>query len=287
MEWRWLVDNALNFAPYVTVLAFAAAAYAVFGRQWPLAILSLLIVVGAGGYMVRSDALLARAHDCGAVPRLRIATFNVQAGAADLQAFAQFTEERGIHVVVLQEMTFDASLDAGALYDRYPHRAASSPRWIEILSTVPLADVGSYHVFGQSEERRVWQARLSEPFEAELYFLHAQNSRSALLHSVRIGQFQVLDGLLASGDLSAIVAGDMNATVLDPSFAGLLHNTGLRSAIAGRRDSPSWPSSAGPLGLRIDHVLQRGFEVCDVTVGPGFGSDHRPVVVELAEAPPG
>ena len=49
MELRWVIDNALNFAPHAAVIALALAAYAIFGRHWSLAVVSLLVVVVAGG----------------------------------------------------------------------------------------------------------------------------------------------------------------------------------------------------------------------------------------------
>jgi endonuclease/exonuclease/phosphatase (EEP) superfamily protein YafD len=282
MEIRWIVDNALNFAPHGAVLALAVAAYAIFGRHWSMAIASLLIVVVAGAYIARSDALLAHAHECSSEPRLTVATFNVQAGAADLEAFAEFVEARDVDVIVLQEMTAIAAFRASSLQEAYPYSAASRPRWVEIVSKVPLESVGSFHVPAQSEARRIWRVTLSEPVATDLYFLHGMTPRSALHHGMRSDQFSVLEDVVGDASTPAIVLGDMNATVLDPSFSRMLRATGLQTAVDGRRDSSSWPSSIGLLGVRIDHVLQRGFEVCSVERGPSFGSDHRPVVVELA-----
>lgn len=282
MEIRWIVDNALNFAPHAAVLALAVAAYAIFGRHWSLAIASLLIVVVGGAYIARSDALLARAHECGNGPRLTVATFNIQAGAADLDAFVEFAEARDVDVIVFQEMNSIAAFRANSLHEAYPYSAASRPRWVEIVSKVPLESVGSFHVPAQSEARRVWRVTLTEPIATDLYFLHGMTPRSALHHGMRADQFSVLEEVVGDASTPAIVLGDMNATVLDPSFSAMLRATGLRTAVDGRRDSSSWPTGIGLLGIRIDHVLQRGFEVCSVERGPSFGSDHRPVVAELA-----
>lgn len=287
MDIRWIVDNALNFTPHLAVLALALAAYAIFGRHWTITIAALVFVVLSVGYIARSDALLARAHDCGPVPQLRIATFNVQAGAADLEEFAQYAEREDIEIVILEEMTRSASFRADALYERYPYRAASSPRWVEILSTIPLDSVGSYRVFGESQARHVWRATITDPFAAEIYFFHGQTSRSADLHEVRSKQYDLVTALLGETSTPAIVVGDMNATVLDPTFASMLRATDLRTSVDGHHESPSWPSGSGPLGIRIDHVLERGFEVCSVDVGPSLGSDHRAVVVGLAASQSG
>jgi endonuclease/exonuclease/phosphatase (EEP) superfamily protein YafD len=283
MEWPRFLENVLNFTPQIAAFLLVVAAFAVFRRRWLIAATGLLVVLLVGAYVFRSDALLARAGDCSnAGPTLRIATFNLQGGRGDLDAFAHFAEEHDVQVVVLQELTFEAAFRARALDARYPYSVVSNPAWVAILSTDPLAEVGSYNVFGQTEQRRIWQATLTEPFAARLIFFHAQNSRSELLNTMRLDQYEVVEQVLAADDAPAIVAGDMNATVLDRAFAAMLRATGLRSAIEGTRDSPSWPSGLGWFGIRIDHVLERGYQVCDVTIGPDLGSDHRPVAVELA-----
>jgi endonuclease/exonuclease/phosphatase (EEP) superfamily protein YafD len=45
---------------------------------------------------------------------------------------------------------------------------------------------------------------------------------------------------------------------------------------------PTWQAGFWPLALRIDHILVSP-ELCvsNATVGPAFGSDHRPVVAQL------
>lgn len=281
MEIRWIIDNALNFAPHAVVLVLAVGAYAVFGRHWPLAIASLVVVLLAGGYIARSDALLVRAQSCEADARITVATFNIQTTRSDLGSFARYAEAEGVDVIILQERTFFAGRRATELYERYPYRVASSPPWIEIVSKVPLDDVEAFPVSREGPDRWIWKATIADPLDIDLYFFHAVSARSPHDGDARSRQFELVKELL-DGSEPVIVAGDLNASVLDPSLASMLRSTGLRSAVSGRRDSPTWPSGLGFLGIRIDHVLERGFEVCRVETGPSFGSDHRPVVVELA-----
>ena len=281
MEVQWIVDNVLNFTPHIAVLALVIAAYAIFDRHWPVAIASLLIVAVGTGFIARSDALLVRAQECGVGTRVTIATFNVQNGRADLDAFARFIEAEDVDIVVLEEMSSLAIAGAGSLYEQFSYRASSRPRWVEILSKEPLEEVGSFHVPGQSKMRRIWRVTLTDPVATDLYFLHGMTPRSAIHREMRSNQFALVAELLGETSTPAIVVGDMNATILDPSFAAMLRATDLRSAVAGRADAPSWPVILGPFGVHIDHVLERGFEVCSVTYGSSFGSDHRPMVVEL------
>jgi endonuclease/exonuclease/phosphatase family metal-dependent hydrolase len=76
--------------------------------------------------------------------------------------------------------------------------------------------------------------------------------------------------------------GDLNATPDAPSFTGLLRDSGLRDAFDGPRWRPTWRAGFWPLAIRIDHVLVSK-DVCveHVEVGPGLGSDHRPLMARL------
>ena len=125
------------------------------------------------------------------------------------------------------------------------------------------------------------RVQITTPVPVELYFMHGARPRSGQRLRLRELQFTAVEEALAGTSVPTLVVGDMNATVLSPAFASMLRRTGLRAAISGHHDSPSWPSVAGPLGVRTDHVLVRGFEVCRVDRGPSFGSDHHAIVAEL------
>jgi endonuclease/exonuclease/phosphatase (EEP) superfamily protein YafD len=75
------------------------------------------------------------------------------------------------------------------------------------------------------------------------------------------------------------VVGDLNATPWSSAFAGLAE-CGLRRAGSLR---PTWPSLGGGwIGIPIDHVLaSRHWRVRDAGLGPGLGSDHRPLLARL------
>ena len=80
-----------------------------------------------------------------------------------------------------------------------------------------------------------------------------------------------------------IVAGDFNCTPWSPFFSDLLAATGLHDSALGFGVWPTWNSSLLPLGLKIDHVLVTGGVVArNHQVGADVGSDHFPVIVDLA-----
>jgi endonuclease/exonuclease/phosphatase family metal-dependent hydrolase len=86
-----------------------------------------------------------------------------------------------------------------------------------------------------------------------------------------------------------VIAGDFNATRYHPSFRRLLSN---RLADAheerGRGWAMTWPRDRCPVPplMRLDHVLvSRDIGVRSIREGVGQGSDHRPIIAELALLP--
>lgn len=99
-------------------------------------------------------------------------------------------------------------------------------------------------------------------------------------------EFCDLEEVLRNETLPAIVCGDFNFTQ-DSAQADRLRAAGFRDALdhAGRGPRWTWPVS-GPLryvpGLRLDHVYLRGLHATDARTGVGHGSDHRPVIADVA-----
>jgi endonuclease/exonuclease/phosphatase (EEP) superfamily protein YafD len=82
------------------------------------------------------------------------------------------------------------------------------------------------------------------------------------------------------------VSGDFNATWGHRAFRRLL-DAGLVDAVAarGRPYQMTWPRDRRfvPPLTRIDHVLTRGpLAVTSIRTGDGRGSDHRPLVADVA-----
>ena len=89
----------------------------------------------------------------------------------------------------------------------------------------------------------------------------------------------------ASGDSRMLMVGDFNATWGNSGFVALLRD-GLTDGAAarGKATDMTWPNGAlAPPLTRIDHVLTgASLAVTEIATRPGFGSDHRCVVVTVA-----
>jgi endonuclease/exonuclease/phosphatase (EEP) superfamily protein YafD len=100
----------------------------------------------------------------------------------------------------------------------------------------------------------------------------------------RDAALQALPALIAGrGTDRTVLLGDFNCTPWSPLFRDLLAATGLRDSAQGFDFKPTWASRWLPFGIKIDHILVgRAIGVAGHQVGGDVGSDHFPVVVDIA-----
>src|SRR5262245_25992548 len=79
-----------------------------------------------------------------------------------------------------------------------------------------------------------------------------------------------------------IMLGDFNCTPWSPAFAELEARSRLRNSQLGFGTNPTWPTYLPGMQLPIDHcLLSASLVAVDRFVGPAFGSDHYPLVVDV------
>jgi len=231
--------------------------------------------------------LLSRHAPSATAPTLRVLTANLHARNADLAAFAALIAREQPDVVVLTEVPANIADAAARLTPRYPHTVIERvgafdvimlSRWpikqrrldrsagldFPVLSAVvcsPVASAGCATVIGLHGAR---------PFGRNV---HVRNAQLAL--AVRVAA--------ARGDEPVILVGDLNLTPWGPTFAALLDAGNLRDASIVRGLTATWPSPYASFGLLIDHVLVNPkVAVLGSRIGPDIGSDHLPVIADLA-----
>jgi endonuclease/exonuclease/phosphatase (EEP) superfamily protein YafD len=122
--------------------------------------------------------------------------------------------------------------------------------------------------------------------KVNLYLVHTEMPFFRMRFERGFGELAWLREEVAAREGPVIVAGDLNSTETSPHFEDLLRLGRLRDTRQSFGPQPSWPTWS-PLRLSLDHVLvSGGIGVVDRRLGPPFGSDHLPVVVDLvAEGP--
>ena len=269
------------------------------------AVLVLLISVFFPGPVVKIVAVVAVGISCVPIIRMppgpdgaarhtfRLITANLFVENRDPREFVAFLIRQQPDIVVTQETTpafqeairhsglfpFESSGDLRArddkkVFSRFPVREETPVA--EPAGSVPLA-------------RHPLRLLLDTPSgPVVLYAVHPESPRSPERWRQRNLYLEALTQsvLLEPKALPVIVAGDWNTPPWSGYFRDFFERTGYRSVL-GR----PWPATTRFLmrlqnyvlfGAAIDHVaLSPGLTMSQWKVGPKFGSNHLPVVVDI------
>jgi len=282
----WGFEILAHFRPQWAALSLLLLVIAVPLRAYTAAALCLACLLAH--LVPLAPYLLSRHAPSATAPTLRVLTANLHGRNADTAKFAALIAREQPDVVVLTEVPANFASVAASLTPSYPHTIMERPgaafemillsRWtikqrqvnrsagqsLPVLSAEvcsPVASAGCATVIGLHGAR---------PFGRGV---HLRNAQLAL--AVRVAA--------AKGDEPVILVGDLNLTPWAPTFAALLEAGNLRDASIVRGLTATWPTRHAAVGLLIDHVLVNPkVTVLGSRIGPDIGSDHQPVLADLA-----
>lgn len=275
--------------PLLAAPALAAVGVAVATRRRAMTLVAGALVVSHVAWAA-PDLYPARTLPEGVdgAPRLRLFSANVRFTNPDMGGIAAEIRAADPDVVALQEISpFNLSrLEAEGVLADHPHQwvdARPDTYGTAILSRLPLEDTEQWRAGGLPMARAtvVMGGR-----RLRLYDVHTRAPFGPGGAADWERQLAALGEVAEREAAPLVLAGDFNATSSHRSFRRLL-GTGLRDAHVerGRRFVATWPLDMRPLPplVHLDHVLvSDDIAVLDVREGTGRGSDHRPVVVDLA-----
>ncbi len=276
--------NAQTLWLFLPAYAIASAAWCF--RRFGLALVMTIVVVFHVATIVPSagpaDPIPAAARRA---PRLRVVTANVRFTNAEPEKLAGELLEADADVVFLQELTppMVRVLVAAGYEQRYPFFTLSSnkvPRGLGIYSRFPLHDVDVLRrglnpvLIAQIDVGRVHLSLVNVHLVSPPHGMRAHRASAALAETA-----------VREQPPPRVVAGDFNATPYNKTMHQM-RDLGLESAQqrGGHGLVPTWPNGAHlSLPVQVDHVLvDDALVVLDVRELRGSGSDHRPVLVDLA-----
>lgn len=221
-------------------------------------------------------------------PQLRIMSFNVLGmNRAHAEVLAEIRQHNP-DVLIIVEYTLHWEQALAPLKSEYPHQI-EQPRWhgfgIAIFSKLPLNDAGIVESMPLANDLPVVTATVDfagKPLQ--VFGVHLINPIGEARRELRGEQFAALAKHLGGGSAERILLGDFNCADWSSEFRGFLRATGLRDSRQGFGVLPSWsPQGLEILSIPIDHALvSQGLVVLRRATGNKAGSDHRPVIVDLA-----
>jgi len=223
---------------------------------------------------------------------LRLLALNMHGAATNRQAFSQLIAAQHPDLVMLTEMPGDMdrivretpalpayrvgepppSPWAVTLFSRWPVTRWSVDRGADGTARVLSADIC---------DTPLWRGCL------RVVALHAPRPFGNRARRQKEQLEIAADAAASAPDRRSVVAGDLNTTPWAPEFSALRARGNLvDSALFHGGLSATWLSRLPFVGLLIDHVLvSPEIGVLANKVGDDVGSDHLPVIVDLAVPP--
>ncbi len=112
---------------------------------------------------------------------------------------------------------------------------------------------------------------------------HPPAPESARSARRRDAQLDAIASFVRVGSAPTVLLGDLNTTPWGHAFRALVAESRLRDTSRGVGFQWSWPASFWPLAMPIDHApVSEDVRVLDRRMGPPIGSDHLPLVLDIA-----
>jgi endonuclease/exonuclease/phosphatase (EEP) superfamily protein YafD len=286
-RWEWRLELIAHFREPALVLSLAGSALMLPNRRSVAIGIGLLALCQAWGLSncswpnpVFPDALSSS--------RLRVLEANVlydNDNRADLIALVLRERPDVLGLIEVSRSWIDGLEPIRSEYPyRYDYPAEGNgtglalwlkarPTSVEWISPLTEGGIPALHAVLDfaGKRRHLWLIHLVSPFD-----------RPVELQSGR--EFAVLADRIQRDGGSALAFGDFNSTDGSPHFRRFLERSGLRDSRLGFGRQASWPSWS-PYRIAIDHAfLSSDLAVVRRSLGPKIGSDHFPMLFEIAPA---
>lgn len=288
-RYGWAFDLAANFrVQYVAVDALLAVACVLQRKPiWCLALAACAVFSARPVLPYVALPIDAVAAAPVSQHTIKVLSANVYFHNRSAKRLLDIVGEESPDIVLLVEYTAAWAAQLDELRVAYPHYLEGpqrNPYGVALFSRFEFDAIKRIPV-GYAEGIQAVVRTPDGPFT--LIGVHLRSPTSPSDAAMRNTQ---LDGLATrvsrlTGPLAVI--GDFNITPYSPYFEDWLARTRLTDTRRGRTLSPSWPVQLPILGIPIDHcVVSRGVVIVRHRGLPAFGSDHYPILAELALAPP-
>jgi endonuclease/exonuclease/phosphatase family metal-dependent hydrolase len=234
---------------------------------------------------------------------IRVLSCNTMNGNADSVALAKMIRDYSVDVVALQEAPKKFKLDLPKGWNTY-HEG-----FLVILSRFPIEQgesVLTYHPPHKWKRHSLLASVVNTPIgRIAFHSVHLPSARYGLQNIIsrkmgvdpekadllvtetmtRTSASKLVLSKINSTVLPSIVAGDFNMPRQSAIFRGFWG--GYENAFAQTSTGYGWTFHDAfkgiPVPLAIDHVLSRnGATPLSFRIGPDIGSDHRPVIADIA-----
>jgi endonuclease/exonuclease/phosphatase (EEP) superfamily protein YafD len=215
-------------------------------------------------------------------PTLRIVAFNVKSGNHRYDQLAPLIARLQPDILGLVELTPAWAHAADSASSRVRPRGFVVQRGaygMGLLSAATPTALSARHFPADGPVALIARFKIRDrPLTFVLVHVH-----TPFAGSVHERELRALAAARPSLGSRLIVCGDFNTVSWAAQFQNFSRSTGLTDVFRGAWHAYSWPSWSRLLGVPLDHCLiSSGLAVRERHFGPSIGSDHFPLVVDVA-----
>lgn len=279
-RFSWVFEPLTFFRLQYAVVLVGAMLFALALRRLPLAALALALA--AANLAVIAPFRSAQPTPSAGGDSVRLLVFNVDAGNHRYGELTGFVEEVDPDLIGLTELTPAWTRALGPALAGFAQRRLA-----------PRANEYGIGLYSRRSLTRTQLARFPADgpeailarFELDgrpITFLlaHVHTPFAGPIHHRELEAIAAARATLGS---RLIVCGDFNTVPWASAFRRFVSSTGLTDLYAGSWPAYSWPTWSPLLRVPLDHCLvSGGLTVVARRFGPDLGSDHFPLVVDVA-----
>lgn len=282
-RWHWMLDLTTHWPAQLAVSALAPALVLLGARRWKWAMLPVAVVAVNAAWI----APLYWPHTPAPTqePVLRAMAANVYTGNRDTTLLLDLVREEHPAILAVLEIDRRWAQVLRELEQDYPHhiqRPRQDNFGIALFSQHPILSQRVEHL-ADSDVPTIFATLDFHSQPVHVVVTHPLPPVSRVYAASRNRHMEALGERVAALEGPVVVLGDLNATSWSPVFADFVRATNLQDSRRGFGIQPTWPAGAWHLRIAIDHVLvSPGLVVTQRRVGPTIGSDHLPIIVDVA-----
>lgn len=217
---------------------------------------------------------------------ITMAVLNVHYQNDGYTQVADYLRERDPDIIIISEFTSAWQDALDFLRESHSHvlAEARSGHWGHaVFSRLPFADAELINLANTDAVHARFVIEVGE-MPLEVFAVHLFAPTSPVLAHNRNLQLEDLADRLVASPHRRLVVGDMNLTPYSPYFDRFTERSGLQDARRVDGIHITWPASALPIWIPIDHALaDPAANVARVRTGPDVGSDHFPLEIFLSD----
>jgi endonuclease/exonuclease/phosphatase (EEP) superfamily protein YafD len=278
----WMFELTSHFkVQYFALSLFCALVFSKV-RLWGWASLSLLGIVLNG--IVVLSWYVPNTETSAQNPHLRLLLANVNIRNKNYSALLELAKTENPDILIVQEANA-GWIKQLKMLAKFPYRVAPPKSYgfgTVLVSRFPFEQTQILSLGSGGLESILVKIKINgKPIS--LLTTHPLPPISPELFRHRNSQLFAVNSVIKQLSTPKILIGDLNISMWSPVYSKLLSNTGLVNARQGIGILPTWPTTLPFLMIPIDHCLiSSDINVVNIRTGRRIGSDHLPLIVELA-----